>query len=322
MIELDVSPATLGDAETIAEVIHRSFESRPVLDPPSSALSETAESVARSIERAGGLLATRRGKPMGAILFDESRPGQLGLTRVSVHPQGRDRGVASAMVGVAEDIAEERSKDGIWLHVREELPENFRFWSHRLYLPNRQVGPTIEMGKTLWLARETPDVDALHIVARRVAGLLRPGDVLLLTGDLGAGKTTFTQGLGEALGVRGPITSPTFVIARSHPSLSDGPALIHVDAYRLGDAAELDDIDLDATTQDSVTVIEWGEGKAEQLSDSYLYLKIEARSVFDTDPLGTACGQESDEMRVVTIRPRGQRWLDVPLRSTVLAPVT
>lgn len=318
MNELDVAAATPEDAQAIVEVIHRSFGTRPVLSPPSTALDESVESVRATIELAGGVIASRRGRPMGAILFDESRPGSLGFTRVSVHPQGRDRGVASAMVGVAEDIAEERGKDGIWLHVREELPENIRFWTHRMYLPMRQDGPTIEMGKTLWLAREAPDVEAMHDIAFRLASVLQAGDVLVLSGDLGAGKTTFTQGLGDALGVRGPVTSPTFVIARSHPSLVSGPRLVHVDAYRLSDAAELDDIDLDETTDDAVTVVEWGQGMAEQLSQSYLQITIEARHADETDPLGTSCGRDSDHMRVVTIKPRGPRWLGIPLRSTIL----
>jgi tRNA threonylcarbamoyladenosine biosynthesis protein TsaE len=102
----------------------------------------------------------------------------------------------------------------------------------------------------------------LHFAAR-----LRPGDLVILSGELGAGKTTFTQGLAEGLGVRGPITSPTFVLARVHPSLSGGPALVHVDAYRLGSLAELDDLDLDASMDESVTVVEWGEGKAEALAE-------------------------------------------------------
>jgi len=109
---------------------------------------------------------------------------------------------------------------------------------------------------------------------RRLGALLRGGDVLVLTGDLGAGKTTLTQGIAEGLGVRGPITSPTFVIARVHPSLVGGPALVHVDAYRLGSALELDDLDLDADLDESVTVVEWGAGLAEQLSDSRLELTI------------------------------------------------
>ena len=101
----------------------------------------------------------------------------------------------------------------------------------------------------------------------RFAERLGPGDLVILSGELGAGKTTFTQGLAEGLGVRGPITSPTFVLARVHPSLVGGPALVHVDAYRLGSLAELDDLDLDASVDESVTVVEWGEGKAEVLAE-------------------------------------------------------
>lgn len=316
--ELDVDLVGPDRAEDVVAVIHRAFASRPALDPPATAGDETVDSVAEALAGAGGLLATRRGHPMGAILLDESRPGLLGLRRVSVHPQGRDRGVASALVGVAEDVAEERGKDGVWLHVREELPENLRFWSRRMYLPVRRNGSTVEMGKTLWLAREVPDVDSMHHLARQVASLVQGGDLIVLTGDLGAGKTTFTQGLGEALGVRGPVTSPTFVIARTHPSLVGGPALVHVDAYRLGDAAEIDDIDLDATADTAVTVVEWGAGMAEQLSDSWLSITIESRAASPADPLGTASGMASDEMRVVTVRPHGPRWLEVPLRSTLL----
>lgn len=319
MIALDVIEAGPEHAAAIVEVIHRSFAARPALEPPTTAFEETEETVAATLATAGGLLALRRERPMGAILFDESRPGVLGLRRVSVHPQGRDRGVASAMVGVAEDIAEERGKDGIWLDVREELPDTLRFWTRRQYLPTGQTGPMIHMAKTLWLSREVPDVEAMHTLAARIASLLRAGDLIVLSGDLGAGKTTFTQGLGEALGVRGPITSPTFVIARSHPSLGEGPSLVHVDAYRLQDAAEIDDLDLDATTAGAVTVVEWGEGRAEQLADSWLSITIEAREADDSDPLGTAVGLRSEDMRVVTVRPRGTRWLDAPLRSTLLS---
>lgn len=319
MTALDVIEAGPEHAEAMVEVIHRSFAARPPLDPPTTALDETVETVAEALRRSGGLLALRRERPIGAILFDESQPGTLGLRRVSVHPQGRDRGVASAMVGVAEDIAEERGKDGIWLDVREELPDTVRFWTRKLYQPVGRTGTMIHMAKTLWLSREVPDVDAMHALAGKLATLLQAGDLLVLSGDLGAGKTTFTQGLGEALGVRGPITSPTFVIARNHPSLTGGPGLVHVDAYRLTDAAEIDDIDLDATTEESITVVEWGEGRAEQLADSWLSVTIEAREADDSDPLGTAVGVESPDMRVVTIRPHGPRWIGVPLRSTLLA---
>ena len=113
---------------------------------------------------------------------------------------------------------------------------------------------------------------------RRLGAVLRGGDVIVLTGDLGAGKTTLTQGIAEGLGVRGPITSPTFVIARVHPSLVAGPALVHVDAYRLGSALELDDLDLDADLDASVTIIEWGAGLAEQLSDVRLEITLTGES--------------------------------------------
>jgi tRNA threonylcarbamoyladenosine biosynthesis protein TsaE len=141
-------------------------------------------------------------------------------------------------------------------------------------------------------------------LAARLASLLRAGDLLILTGELGAGKTTFTQGLGEALGVRGPVTSPTFVLSRIHPSLTGGPDLVHVDAYRLGSAAEVDDLDLDATADTSITVVEWGAGRAEQIADSWLSIAI-------TDVI--------EDSRRVSVTPHGPRWADVALRSTLRA---
>lgn len=321
MNTLNVKEAHGKDAEAVLRVIQRSFGARPVLDPPAPAMSETVDSVRAVLESAGGLLVERRGEVMGGLLFDESRDGQLGLTRVSVDPRWQNRGVASAMVGVAEDIAEERGYDGIWLNARLELPEMVEFWSRRKYLVADRQGSSVEFGKTLWLSREAHSITETQLIAQRVAGLLRAGDLLVLSGDLGAGKTTFTQALGEELGVRGPITSPTFVISRVHPSLVDGPALVHVDAYRLGDALELDDLDLDASVDEAVTVVEWGEGKAEQLASSYLLVSLERRTAAPGDPVGTKVEplDEPDDPRVITIRPFGPRWLGVPLRSTLLS---
>jgi tRNA threonylcarbamoyladenosine biosynthesis protein TsaE len=109
---------------------------------------------------------------------------------------------------------------------------------------------------------------------RRLAGLLRAGDLVLLSGPLGAGKTTLVQGIAEGLRVRGPITSPTFVIARVHPSLAGGPDLVHADAYRLSGPAEVDDLDLDASLERSVTVVEWGGGLADGLAADRLEITI------------------------------------------------
>ena len=316
---LNVLDATPEDAEDVLSVIAVSFGARPVLEPPSTATNETVDTIAAALAESGGLLARRRGKAIGAMLFDRSRPGLLGFRRVSVEPSHQDRGVASAMVGVAEDTAEERGCDGIWLRVREELPATVEFWTRRRYLPARRDGATLELGKTLWLARELPTADDALAFGTRLAGLVRAGDLIVLSGKLGAGKTTLTQGVGAGLGVRGPVTSPTFVISRIHPSLVGGPPLVHVDAYRLGGAAEVDDLDLDATTDDAVTVVEWGSGKAEQLSDSRLEVTLERRRGTDLDPLGTKVAEDIvDEMRVVTVKPHGPRWLGVPLRSTLI----
>ncbi|GAA1784339.1 hypothetical protein GCM10009768_11510 [Leucobacter iarius] len=153
---------------------------------------------------------------------------------------------------------------------------------------------------------EIVDPDAMHALGVNLGERLRAGDLLILTGPLGAGKTTLTRGIGEGLGVRGPVTSPTFVLARTHPSLVDGPPLVHVDAYRLADAEELDDLDLDF--ERSVVVAEWGAGlHAER--DSWLDVVIER-------PEGRAGDGADDpdwsetlvEPRTVTITAVGPRW--------------
>ena len=120
----------------------------------------------------------------------------------------------------------------------------------------------------------------------RLGALLKAGDLLVLTGDLGAGKTTLAQGIADGLGVRGPITSPTFVIARVHPSLVGGPDLVHVDAYRLAGFAELADLDLDASLEEAVTVVEWGHGVAEQLSEGYLEVTLRGHETRTVDLVG------------------------------------
>src|SRR5258706_16315791 len=108
--------------------------------------------------------------------------------------------------------------------------------------------------------RAVPSAAQMRLLGNRLACLLRAGDLVVLAGSLGAGKTTLVQGLGEGLAVRGPVTSPTFVIARVHPSLRGGPDLVHADAYRLGSRLEVDDLDLDADLDHSVTGGEWGQG--------------------------------------------------------------
>jgi len=129
-------------------------------------------------------------------------------------------------------------------------------------------------------------VEDTHAWGARLGALLTAGDLLVLTGDLGAGKTTLVQGIAEGVGVRGPITSPTYVIARVHASLVEGPDLVHVDAYRLAGFAELDDLDLDASLEDSVTVVEWGHGVAELLSEDYLEVTLRGYETRTVDLVG------------------------------------
>jgi tRNA threonylcarbamoyladenosine biosynthesis protein TsaE len=143
-------------------------------------------------------------------------------------------------------------------------------------------------------------VDDTRAWGARLGALLRAGDLLLLTGDLGAGKTTLTQGIADGLGVRGPITSPTYVIARVHPSTAAGPDLVHVDAYRLDGLAELDDLDLDASLDDVVTIVEWGHGVAEHLSDDYLEVTLRGHDTRTVDLVG-----------------HGARWTDAAAAAAI-----
>ncbi len=151
--------------------------------------------------------------------------------------------------------------------------------------------------------REIATSEEMEILGRRIGAQLEAGDLLILTGPLGAGKTTFTRGLAEGLGVRGPVQSPTFVIARTHPSLVGRAPLVHVDAYRLGSAEELDDLDLDLDR--SVVVIEWGRGMAEELADSWWDIELErpvgAGGDVDLDPSEL----DADAPRTVTISREG-----------------
>lgn len=147
--------------------------------------------------------------------------------------------------------------------------------------------------------------EEMGALGARLARVLRAGDLVVLTGPLGAGKTTMTRGLGTALGARGQVSSPTFVLARTHPTTS-GPDLVHVDAYRLSDPVELDDLDLD--WDGSIVVVEWGRGMVDGVGDSVLDVEI-------TRPTGgdPSCGDVDpddvpDEPRRVVVKGSGPRW--------------
>jgi tRNA threonylcarbamoyladenosine biosynthesis protein TsaE len=183
----------------------------------------------------------------------------------------------------------------------------------------------------------------MRALGRSLATVLRAGDLVLLSGGLGAGKTTLTKGIGDGLGVRGPITSPTFVIARVHPPVGSAavtgdlrPALVHADAYRLGSVLELDDLDLDTDTAASVTVVEWGGGLAEGLATDRLEItitpvKADAPVVVDPvvsdvvdgvhgdDRAGEVDDPTVDAPRAVRISAVGVRWEGIKLPLASLA---
>ncbi len=152
------------------------------------------------------------------------------------------------------------------------------------------------------------DASATRELGRKLANVLAPGDLVILVGDLGAGKTTLAQGIGAGLGVEGTVASPTFIIARAHRPAPGRPALIHVDAYRLGSLAELDDLDLDESIEDAVTVVEWGAGIAEVLAESHLVITLERER-------GGRMDDPEAGVRTVTLEGYGPRWRGVALGS-------
>jgi tRNA threonylcarbamoyladenosine biosynthesis protein TsaE len=200
-----------------------------------------------------------------------------------------------------------------------------------------QVDERTTDGAVTEVTVELADADATRGYGVALAALLRAGDLVVLTGDLGAGKTTLTQGIGTGLGVRGAVASPTFTIARVHPPLpetrtadgSPAPWLVHVDAYRLGSLDEVDALDLDTSLDESVTVVEWGEGLVEALAEDRLEIALHrprgsaADLPGDPGPGDPGPGDDgaadpdaedaSAGVRRLTVRARGDRWRGIPL---------
>jgi len=291
-------------AAEVYAIVREAFAGRPALDPPAEALSETEASVAELLRPYGGLLARLDGAPVASLVMDPVGISVY-LRRFGVLPGAQGQGVAHHLVEAAEEIAEsEGGYVDLRVLAREELPRTVRFWEKQGFARIGRTPPSIALSRPLRppkLALTIHTGEEMQDLGRRLGRHLRRGDLLVVTGDLGAGKTTFTQGLGDGLGVRGPITSPTFVIARVHHNLDEGPDLVHVDAYRLHSIEELDDLDLDTDFDDVVTVVEWGEGIAEVLGESRLEIRI-GREGGEHGPV------EEEDSRQVEIFPVGPRW--------------
>lgn len=237
-------------------------------------------------------------------------PEGIRLLRIVVEPELQRQGLGTALVAAIEElgaleaqVAEEEFKAddsaGRRPFSRAAAPARRIFvdvadhtdadWLRSL----GYVGMDERLSRALPTVVSVPTAAAMHNLGLHLASLVHPGDLLILTGDLGAGKTTLTQGIGHGLGVEDPVTSPTFVLSRVYPGGEGRPDLVHVDAYRMESLHEIDDIDLDSDLERSVTVVEWGAGVAEQLADERLDITIRRGA--------------TDEREVV-IRGTGPRW--------------
>lgn len=287
-------------------VIHAAFAHRRHVDPPPAALSDTVDDIRAALGTGQGVCAVIDDEIVACVLVDRHGPVAT-LRRVSVLPGVSGEGLARALVAAAGELAASLGASRVELLTRREFPELVRWWERHGFAVVREEIDGFILRRDLPVLLEVPTAEAMQGLGIRLAEVLRAGDVMVVDGELGAGKTTLAQGLGAGLGISEPVISPTFVISRVHRNPGVGPHLVHVDAYRLGDAAELSDIDLDATLADSVTYVEWGSGKAEWLAEDRLEVEI-TRSM---DP--------ATDMRIVRLAGVGTRWdgaLDTLREST------
>ncbi len=297
--------ATAADAPVMLDIIHRAFSARPAVDPPAAALDETVESVVARIDTGAGLLLNLDGIDVACLLIsfeDDDIPTAM-VHRVSVLPGHRAQGVAAALVRAAAELVTDAGMKRLQLMARAEFPHVIEWWRSYGFEILREVELGYIMAQRLPVRIEVPSTSAMHELGRRLARVLEAGDVIVATGELGAGKTTLTQGIGAGLGVAGAVISPTFVLSRIHPSVGGVVDLVHVDAYRLNSAAELEDLDLEASLATSVTLIEWGDGLVRDLANTWLDVTIRRSD----DP--------SDDTRVVYIAGIGERWAGVDLEA-------
>ena len=299
--DLLVRLAVPTDAAAMHQVTQRAFMARRPLDPPAAALSDTVGDVTDALRPPGfGVVALADGELVGSLLV--RLDDQIAtLRRVGVVPGHRRLGVAEAMVratlrGLA-DAGIHRTR----LLARAELPQTIAWWRGHGFLPDYEVPHGYIMSLSLPTPLLARTADDMHRLGVLLAGLLRPGDVIIASGELGAGKTVLAQGIGDGLGVATPVISPTFVLARLHPG-AGGLGLVHVDAYRIGSAAEFDDLDVEVGLPDAVTYVEWGDGLAGGLGEARLEIFIDTLE---------------DDSRVVYLTPIGRRWREVEWDATL-----
>jgi tRNA threonylcarbamoyladenosine biosynthesis protein TsaE len=280
------------DVSEVQALTTRSFAALETVTPASGALSERPETVAADFTEHGGLLL----RDDGGRLRAACRVRRVGLAwvirRCAVDPSYQRAGVGRLLVSAAHEWALDEGAIRTHVGVRDALRGSRAFWEHVGYVPLVAHDFWTELVRPLPLVLHGEA--ATRALGERLSTELRPGDLVVLNGPLGAGKTALTQGIGAGLHVRGAVTSPTFVLARIHP----GPLpLVHVDAYRLRESGssrlELDDLDLDASLEDSVTVVEWGEGLVEGLAEARIEIRL---------------GRPAEDLRTAEVMAVGRRW--------------
>lgn len=298
------------DAAAMLAIIQAASADSATPDSSSAAHQESLADVENALSGGVGIIASTGGADVGALLIGcpvptqqaQDRPGIATLSHISVRPGFRNRGVATAMVRAAMTIALDRDCRRLDVVICRDAPAIIGLLTDLGLTVDHPADVGQAVFVTLPARLAVPTAEGMHELGQRLAELLRSGDVLVLIGELGAGKTTLTQGIGAGLRVAGPVVSPTFVLSRVHRPLEVGrPGLVHVDAYRLSSAAELEDLDVEATLAGNVTIVEWGEGLADGLSDSRLDVLIQRSD------------NPNDEQRTVHLLGRGDRWRGMDL---------
>jgi tRNA threonylcarbamoyladenosine biosynthesis protein TsaE len=286
-----VRHADLSDAQALYALTCRAYaEFAGRLTPPSAALGDRLDDVVGNLATDGALVAyTPAGTLVGAVRHHRASDGVRWLRRVCTDPEWRGRGVASMLVRRAVDDLRGQGAPAVRVSVRMPQTTTRAWWRHKGFLPVAEHDWWEELTRPIPV--RLAGADATRALGARLAEVFRPGDLVLLRGALGAGKTTLAQGVGDALGHPGAVRSPTYTLVDEHPG--GRLALVHVDAYRLGSAAELDDLDL--ATESSVTLVEWGDDRAEQLADSHLVVQLDR--------------PEQEDGRVALLEPVGSDWV-------------
>lgn len=302
LAELDTDSGTVlirftqgSDIPAVRRLIHRAYAARPPIDPPASALAETESSIAEKLANGFGLVGVFENRIIASVLVTEA--GKRGfIQRVCVDPDFQRLGLAEVLMEVTLEELMNRPLEYVKLEAHKAFPLVTAWWQKRGFVIEGEKPQTLVLAREIPIRVTVPTAADMQHLGRKLASVLRAGDVIIASGELGAGKTTLTQGIGAGLDVEGAVISPTFVLSRIHKAKGEGPDLVHVDAYRLGSAAELDDIDLDSSLANAVTLVEWGTGIAESLNNDRLEIEII---------------RGADDSREVIFTPLGLRWQGV-----------